>query len=104
MSKQDKEIDETPGAIAMTHDFYDAFKKEDVSVAIRFKKPTSKTAERAQKEMVKSPVRAFSNLCSACVLPEDKDAYIAAVKEYPGLATTFGGALLKSCGFGDLGN
>jgi hypothetical protein len=38
------------------------------------------------------------------VHPDDKAELQAALDEYPGLASTFGGALMGSCGFGDLGN
>jgi hypothetical protein len=86
------------------HDVYDPFTEKDVSVCLRFAKPAGKDTERAQKQMMKSPGLALKNLCASAVHPDDKAEMTEKFAEYPGLSSTFGGALLKACGFGDLGN
>lgn len=98
MKKNDKKYKE------FTHDFFDEFSEKDVSVSIRFRQPGAPAADRAQKQMMKSPGRALRNLCTGAVHPDDKSKMTQTFDEWPGLASTFGGALLKSCGFGDLGN
>lgn len=87
-----------------SHDVYDPFLEKDVSVNLRFAKPEAKDTERAQKQMMKSPGMALKNLCAGAVHPDDKAEMLERFAEYPGLSSTFGGALLKACGFGDLGN
>jgi hypothetical protein len=87
-----------------SHDVYDPFLEKDVSVKLRFAKPAGKDTERAQKQMMKSPGLALKNLCAGAVHPDDKAEMLEKFAEYPGLSSTFGGALLKACGFGDLGN
>jgi hypothetical protein len=90
--------------ISFSHDFFDAFSEKDVNISIRFAKPGAPAAERAQKQMMKSPGMALRNLCGGAVHPDDKAKMTQAFNDFPGLASTFGGALLKACGFGDLGN
>ncbi|NDY73987.1 hypothetical protein DO021_19650 [Desulfobacter hydrogenophilus] len=89
---------------AFTHDFFDSFSEQDVSVSLRFAQPGAKSTERAQKQMMKSPTLALKNLCAGSVHPDDKALMTEKFEAFPGLASTFGGALLKACGFGDLGN
>ncbi len=89
----------------MSHTFIDKFNKdEEVDVKLRFKKPTVSAASKAQSKMMKNPGQALHNLCVECVHPDDKHSLVAVFKEYPGLATTFGGSILTSSGFGELGN
>lgn len=92
------------GYKTFTHDFFNAFTEQDVSVSVRFTQPGPKSTERAQKQMMKSPNMAMKNLCVGAVHPDDKTRMEEAFASFPGLASTFGGALLKACGFGDLGN
>lgn len=87
-----------------SHEFFDTFQGKDVSVAVRFTKPKPQATERAQKQMMKSPNLALKNLCLSAVHPDDKENMQETFKEHSGLASTFGGALLKACGFGELGN
>lgn len=86
------------------HCFFDTFSDQDVTATARFKKPTWQQADRAQKEMMKSPARAMGNLCQSVVHPDDKAGLTRDFGTWPGLASTFGGALLKVSGFGELGN
>lgn len=88
----------------LEHVFYDEFKGQEITIVCRFARPNASQAQRAQKEMMKSPSRAFSNLTRNVIHPDDKSQYDQHLRAYPGLATTFGGALLKACGYGDLGN
>jgi hypothetical protein len=87
-----------------SHEFFDTFEGKDVSFSIKFAKPSPQATEKAQKQMMKSPNRALKNLCLSAVHPDDKEKMQADFKEYSGLASTFGGALLKASGFGELGN
>ena len=87
-----------------THTFRDEFEEKEVSVSVRFKRPNVQSANRAQKGMMKSPGTAFSTLCLDAVHPDDKAKMQEAFKTWPGLASTFGNELLKSMGFGELGN
>jgi hypothetical protein len=89
---------------ALKHDFLDRFKGQDVEFSFRFKRPTTPQSNRVQKTALKNAGQAFKNLILETVHPEDKAELQAALDEYPGLASTFGGALMGSCGFGDLGN
>jgi hypothetical protein len=86
------------------HEVYDPFAEREVSISLRFCKPSAKATERCQKQMGKSPVMALKNLCAESVHPEDKAKMADLFGEYSGLPTTFGGALLKACGYADLGN
>lgn len=93
------------GYVRLEHSFVDKFKGPDeVALSFRFRRPTSQQAERAQKMLLKKTGLAFRTLCLECVSPEEKSRLSEALEEYPGLATTFGGALLSSIGYGDLGN
>ena len=87
-----------------THEVFDPFAEREVSISWRFRKPSAKETERCQKQMTKSPVLALKNLCADAVHPDDKQAMTDMFSEYSGLPTTFGGALLKACGYADLGN
>lgn len=90
--------------VELKHNFYDRFEEKDVEIKIRFKRPQTPQVNRVQKTALKNAGQAFANLTMETVHPEDKDALKSALVEYPGLASTFGGALMGSCGFGDLGN
>lgn len=86
------------------HSFNDPFEKKDMQFTYRFKRPSVMEASRAQSTMMKKPVEALKTLCTDCVHPDDKNKMLEDFKIYAGLNTTFGGALLTSAGFGELGN
>jgi hypothetical protein len=92
--------------VELKHSFLDRFTNggTDVELAFRFKRPNTPQASRVQKTALKNAGQAFRNLILETVHPDDKAALQSALDEYPGLASTFGGALMGSCGFGDLGN
>jgi hypothetical protein len=96
--------DTTGQYVALRHSFLDRFAGEDVEVKFRFKRPSTQQANRVQKTALKNAATAFTNLIMETVHPDDKGALQEALRDYPGLASTFGGALMGSCGFGDLGN
>ena len=98
---------ETPKAteyVELKHEFFDRFKGEDVSFVFHFKRPSTPQVNRVQKTVLKNAGQAFRNLIVETVQPEEKDQLKTALDDYSGLASTFGGALMGSCGFGDLGN
>lgn len=97
------EVDEIK-YVEVEHSFLDRFKSEDVAFKFRFKRPNTAQANRVQKTAMKNAGQAFRNLITEVVHPDDKSGLKAALDEYPGLASTFGGGLMASCGFGDLGN
>lgn len=87
------------------HTFIDRFKGDaEVGVALRFKKPSAEGVERCQSKVSKKPTMAFRSLCVSCIHPDDKETMLGKFEEYPGLATSFGNALLEAAGFADLGN
>jgi len=98
---------ETPKAteyMELKHEFFDRFKDKDVSFKFHFKRPSTPQVNRVQKTVLKNAGQAFRNLIMETVNPEEKDQLKTALDDYSGLASTFGGALMGSCGFGDLGN
>lgn len=90
--------------VKLSHSFLDRFEAQDVELTFRFKRPNTQQANRVQKTALKNAAQAFKNLSLETVHPDDKPALEDALQKYPGLASTFGGALMGSCGFGDLGN
>lgn len=89
----------------MEHTFTDRFAGKEVSFGFRFARPTRPQVDRAQKTMLKKQVdQAMKDLCLGTVHEEDRQALQEALVNYPGLAGTFGEAILDSCGFGQLGN
>lgn len=107
MSKAESPVlnDASVEFVRLEHTFVDKFKGPDeVSLGFRFRRPTPQQAERAQKTLMKKTGLAMRTLCLECCHAEDKERLAASLEEYPGLATTFGGALLSCIGYGDLGN
>jgi hypothetical protein len=88
----------------LSHEFFDRFSEEDVIYKFRFKRPSTPQSNRVQKSAMKNAGSAFRNLIMECVHPDDKSKLSEALGKYPGLATTFGGGLMGSVGFGELGN
>ncbi len=90
--------------VELKHSFFDRFEGEDVTFAFSFSRPTTPQVSRVQKTVLKNAGQAFRNLILDTVKPDQKTDLAAALDKYSGLASTFGGALMSSCGFGDLGN
>ncbi|WP_419787214.1 hypothetical protein [Pseudodesulfovibrio sp.] len=90
--------------VELNHEFFDRFKDKDVSFKFHFKRPSTPQVQRVQKTVLKNAGQAFKNLIMETIQPEEKAQLKEALEDYSGLASTFGGALMSSCGFGDLGN
>lgn len=77
----------------------------EVTLSYRFAKPTKTQIQRLQDKAARNAGQASRNLVLDCVHPDDKQALIEAMEEYPGLSSTFATAILKGVGISaDLGN
>ena len=77
----------------------------EVTLSYRFAKPTKTQIQRLQDKAARNAGQASRNLVLDCVHPDDKQALTEAMKEYPGLSSTFATAILKGVGISaDLGN
>ena len=97
--------------VKFSHTFADPWAGEsaddakDVTLTYRFAKPTKTQIQRLQDKAGKNPGQAARNLVLDVVHPEDKQALLDAMEEYPGLSTTFATAIIKGVGISaDLGN
>jgi len=90
--------------VELNHEFFDRFEDKDVNFKFHFKRPGTPQVNRVQKTALKNAGQAFRNLIMETINPDEKSDLKTALDDYPGLASTFGGALMASCGFGDLGN
>lgn len=88
----------------LSHSFTPFDAEDEIQVAHRFKKPTVQRIDRTVTELRKSPTRAFKNLLTELIHPDEKDQLEENLKKYPGLPNTFGNAILTRMGFGELGN
>lgn len=85
--------------------FRDIWEDADKDFNFRFAKPSKLEMKRLQDTAAKNPAQASRNLILATVHPEEKDALIAALDEYPGMATSYSSTLLKAVGLtADAGN
>ena len=97
--------------VTFTHTFSDPWAGEstedaqEVSLSFRFAKPTKLHIQRLQDKAGKNPGQASRNLVLDVVHPEDRQALLDAMEEYPGLSTTFATAIIKGVGISaELGN
>lgn len=97
--------------VVFSHTFSDPWAGEtaddaqDTTVSIRFAKPNKTQIQRLQDKAVKNAAQASRNLILDVVHPEDKQALMDAMDEYPGIATSFATAIIKGVGISsDLGN
>lgn len=88
--------------VPFTVEFED-FGESEITRTYRFTKPTKPKIQRCQKDMVKSPDRAYRALVIDCVHPDDRADLRADIEEYPGLPATFGNEILRRSGFDSLG-
>lgn len=90
------------------HTFTDPWAADDgaeVSLEFHFAKPGKVDIKRLQDTAAKNASQASRNLLLSIIKPEEKDALVAALDEYPGIATSFSGAILKGVGISaELGN
>jgi hypothetical protein len=90
---------------SIEHSFYDPWAKEDVELSFRFAKPTKTQIKRLSDTAGKNATQASRDLLLGCVHPEDKEALLSKMEDYPGIAISFSTALIKMVGItSDLGN
>lgn len=100
----------TRGYVKFTHSFVDPWGAQDgdekeVTLSYRFSKPTKGHIQRLQSAATKNAGQAARNLLIDVVHPDDKEALLTAVEEYPGITTSFSSAIIKGVGISaDLGN
>lgn len=94
--------------VRFTHTFTDHFLPEEeseVSISFHFSKPTEPQIKRLQNTAGKDSSGAARNLLISTILPEQRERLKSTLEEYPGIATTFSTALIKSAGISaELGN
>ncbi len=92
--------------VPFTHSFTDPWlDDQEVSLTFHFAKPNRLEIKRLQDKAVKDSAQAARNLIIDVVKPEDKQALLNALEEYPGLATSFSSAIIKGVGISaELGN
>ena len=86
------------------HTFVDAWEDTEKSFEFRFAKPTKVQIQRMQQTAGKNSGMAARNLLLEIIHPDDKEPFSAAIEEYPGLTTSYAGAVIKAVGIADLGN
>ncbi|HJA79943.1 MAG TPA: hypothetical protein H9784_10340 [Candidatus Desulfovibrio intestinavium] len=78
---------------------------QEVTLSFRFAKPGKSQIQRMQDKAVKAPGQAARNLLLDVVHPDDKQALMDSMEEYPGVTMSLAGAILKGVGISsDLGN
>lgn len=88
--------------VEFSHSFEDPWgvdgDETEVKCTYRFAKPNKMQIKRLQDTAGKNAANAARNLVLDTVHPDDKDALVRAMEDYPGLATTLSGAILKGVG------
>ena len=98
-------MDESTKYVKAGHTWVDPWNNDqEVTCEYQFRKPTRAEISRFQKEGPKSASLAQNNLLVSLVHPDEADRLKHDLNEYPALLTTLSGWVLKSSGFGDLGN
>ena len=97
--------------VAFTHTFSDPWSADnaedaqDVSFTFHFAKPGKQQIQRLQDKAGKNPSQAARNLLIDVIRPDEKDALLQAMEDYPGIATSFSTAIIKGVGIStELGN
>lgn len=112
MANLENRADENNGRkyAAFTHSFHDPWAGDnedggEVSLTFHFAKPTKADIKRLQDTAVKNASQAGRNLLLSIIKPEEKENLASALEDYPGIATSFSGAIVKGVGISaDLGN
>ena len=86
------------------HSFSDPWEGVEKEFSFRFARPTKPQIKMMQKGAVKDAALAAQNLLVNIVHPDEKAAFLSAAEDYPGLVTSFCGAVIKAVGIADLGN
>lgn len=97
--------------VSFAHTFSDPWTQDEngdpaeVRCAFRFAKPSKVHIQRMQEKASKNSTQASRNLLLDTVHPDDKDAFIDCIENYPGIATSLATAMLKGVGISaELGN
>ena len=100
------EIQENGGLKYATfeHTFTDKWEDVEKDFSFRFAKPTKMHIQRMQQTAGKNSAQAARNLLADIIHPEDKETFLSAAEAYPGLITSYAGAVIKAVGIADLGN
>lgn len=93
---ENKATERKYAAIPLT--FNDIWEEKDVEYNFRFAKPTKMEIKRLQDTAVKNSTQAARNILLSTIHPEEKEALVAAMDEYPGIATSYSTALIKAVG------
>lgn len=78
--------------------FNDIWEDKDMEFNFRFAKPTKMEIKRLQDTAVKNSAQAARNILLSTIHPEEKEALVTAMDEYPGIATSYSTALIKAVG------
>jgi hypothetical protein len=90
---------------AFEHSFRDPWKDADVELNFRFARPSRMQIKRLSDTASKNALQAARDLLIGTIHPEEKEALLTKLEEYPGLAISFSSALIKTVGISsDLGN
>lgn len=87
-----------------SHSFTDVWEEREASFTFRFARPGVPQIKQMQKTAGKDSALAARNLLAGIIHPEEKEAFLSAAEQYPGLITSFAGAIIKAVGIADLGN
>lgn len=87
-----------------THIFMDNWEGREIEYKFRFAKPNHMLIKQMQKQAPRDSTLASRNVLVNTIHPEDKDAFIAAITEYPALINSFGNAVVRGVGVGEVGN
>lgn len=91
--------------VAFPLTFSDPWEGKEVELSFRFAKPTKTEIRRLQDTAGKNASLASRTLLLSTVHSDDKDSLLQAMEDYPGITTTYSGALITAVGVkADLGN
>lgn len=87
------------------HSFTDPWEDAEVELDFKFAKPTKSQVKRLQDTAVKKPQQASRNLLLDTIHPDQRAQLEKVLDDYPGVATSYSGAIIKAIGISaDLGN
>lgn len=79
--------------------------KREVVLNFRFAKPSKTQIKRLQDTATRNSTQAARDLLMGTIHPEDREELTAKMEDYPGIGTSYAGALIKAVGISaDLGN
>lgn len=91
--------------VSFPFSFNDPWEAQDIELDFAFSKPTKTQIKRLSDKASRNPTQASRDLLLGCIHPDEKEKLITTLEEYPGIATSYSGALIKGVGIAvDLGN